>query len=262
MAPAPIGAPHTEVEASDGAGAPRRGPVTRGQAARDSGVPKAVRSPYTTSPQWPPARSWAARGEGRPLLLLLPVFLPSPAESSSLPGVPRAYHRAQGRPRRSLSLARPVCGRRRGRGDMAGVGQAGSAAAEAEKHLNGELPPEPEDKDGAEGGAAGLGAEDGAKKKRKKKKKGKAGPAGRGRAAPRQDPQLTGRRGGLRGPRPVRAGLVGGRGWLKGPGGRAGRWAPPRPLPRAVAAVRAEGDPLGEEGAGGGWCRSAPWELG
>lgn len=67
---------------------------------------------------------------------------------------------------------------------MAGVGSAGSAAAEAEKHLNGELLPDPEDKDGAEGGAAGLGAEDGAKKKRKKKKKGKAGPAGRSRAAP------------------------------------------------------------------------------
>ncbi|NWU97691.1 MAP2 aminopeptidase, partial [Upupa epops] len=44
-----------------------------------------------------------------------------------------------------------------------------------EKQLNGELPPEPDDK---ESGAAGLGAEDGAKKKRKKKKKGKAGPAG------------------------------------------------------------------------------------
>lgn len=81
---------------------------------------------------------------------------------------------------------------------MAGVGQAGSAAAEAEKHLNGELPQEPEEKDGAEGGAAGLGAEDGAKKKRKKKKKGKAGPAGKGRAASRRDPLLTGRWGGLR----------------------------------------------------------------
>lgn len=57
---------------------------------------------------------------------------------------------------------------------MAGVGQADG---EAEKHLNGELPPEPEDRDGA----AGPGAEDGAKKKRKKKKKGKVGPAGRGR---------------------------------------------------------------------------------
>lgn len=54
---------------------------------------------------------------------------------------------------------------------MAGVGQADG---EAEKHLNGELPPEPEDRDGA----AGPGAEDGAKKKRKKKKKGKVGPAG------------------------------------------------------------------------------------
>lgn len=107
-----------------------------------------------------------------------------------------------------------MCGRRRGRGDMAGVGQAGSAAGEAEKHLNGELPPEPEDKDGAEGGAAGLGAEDGAKKKRKKKKKGKAGPAGRGRAAPRRDPPLTGRRGGLRGLRPGRSGLVRGSGRL------------------------------------------------
>uniref|UniRef100_A0A8C9FI03 Methionine aminopeptidase 2 n=1 Tax=Pavo cristatus TaxID=9049 RepID=A0A8C9FI03_PAVCR len=57
---------------------------------------------------------------------------------------------------------------------MAGVGQTDG---EAEKHLNGELPPEPEDRDGA----AGPGAEDGAKKKRKKKKKGKVGPAGRGR---------------------------------------------------------------------------------
>ncbi|RMC03417.1 hypothetical protein DUI87_20614 [Hirundo rustica rustica] len=52
---------------------------------------------------------------------------------------------------------------------MAGVGRA----EEREQHLNGELPPEPEDMDGA----AGLGAEDGAKKKRKKKKKGRAGPA-------------------------------------------------------------------------------------
>ncbi|KAJ7410810.1 Methionine aminopeptidase 2 [Pitangus sulphuratus] len=53
---------------------------------------------------------------------------------------------------------------------MAGVGRA----EEPEQHLNGELPPEPADRDGA----AGPGAEDGAKKKRKKKKKGKAGPAG------------------------------------------------------------------------------------
>ncbi|NWT59071.1 MAP2 aminopeptidase, partial [Erythrocercus mccallii] len=53
---------------------------------------------------------------------------------------------------------------------MAGVGRA----EEREQHLNGELPPGPEDRDGA----AGLGAEDGAKKKRKKKKKGRAGPAG------------------------------------------------------------------------------------
>nr|XP_054486937.1 methionine aminopeptidase 2 isoform X3 [Agelaius phoeniceus] len=53
---------------------------------------------------------------------------------------------------------------------MAGVGRA----EEREQHLNGELPPEPEDRDGA----AGLGADDGAKKKRKKKKKGRAGPAG------------------------------------------------------------------------------------
>lgn len=109
-------------------------------------------------------------------------------EASRLPGVPCAHHRAEGRLCRSLALSFPahrtVCGRRRGRGDMAGVGQAGSAAAEVEQHLNGELPPEPEDKDGAEGGAAGHGAEDGTKKKRKKKKKGKAGPAGRGRAAP------------------------------------------------------------------------------
>ncbi|OXB59846.1 hypothetical protein ASZ78_012400 [Callipepla squamata] len=56
---------------------------------------------------------------------------------------------------------------------MAGVGQAGG---EADEHLNGELPPEHEDRDGA----AGPGAEDGAKKKRKKKKKGKVGPAGTG----------------------------------------------------------------------------------
>ncbi|CAN8211226.1 unnamed protein product [Coccothraustes coccothraustes] len=53
---------------------------------------------------------------------------------------------------------------------MAGVGRA----EERERHLNGELPAEPEDRDGV----AGLGAEDGAKKKRKKKKKGRAGPAG------------------------------------------------------------------------------------
>lgn len=100
---------------------------------------------------------------------------------------------------------------------MAGVGQAGSAAAEAEKHLNGELPLEPEDKEGAEGGAAGLGAEDGAKKKRKKKKKGKAGPAGRHRAAPRRYPSpLTGRRGGLRRPRPGRLDIIRGSGRLLG----------------------------------------------
>lgn len=102
--------------------------------------------------------------------------------------------------------------RRRGRGDMAGVGRA----EEREQHLNGELPPEPEDRDGA----AGLGAEDGAKKKRKKKKKGRAGPAGRGRAAPR--PCADGLSG-VRGLRPAHreaGAAVGGRGSLKGPGVR------------------------------------------
>ncbi|OXB76916.1 UNVERIFIED_CONTAM: hypothetical protein H355_002387 [Colinus virginianus] len=58
---------------------------------------------------------------------------------------------------------------------MAGVG-------EADEHLNGELPPEHEDRDGA----AGPGAEDGAKKKRKKKKKGKVGPAGTGQEADKE----------------------------------------------------------------------------
>lgn len=61
---------------------------------------------------------------------------------------------------------------------------AAGRAAEAEQHLNGELPPEHDDKEGAEGGAAGLGADDGARKKRKKKKKGRAGPAGTGGAEP------------------------------------------------------------------------------
>ncbi|XP_046763295.1 methionine aminopeptidase 2 isoform X1 [Gallus gallus] len=89
---------------------------------------------------------------------------------------------------------------------MAGVGQADG---EAEKHLNGELPPEPEDRDGA----AGPGAEDGAKKKRKKKKKGKVGPAGRGR--PPAGRVL--RAGGTRG---LAAGGAGGR------RSRCGCWAP------------------------------------
>lgn len=48
---------------------------------------------------------------------------------------------------------------------------------------------------------------------------------------------------------------TGGCGWLKGGaarcGARVGLWAPPRPLSRPVAAVRIEGDPLSEEGAGG-----------
>lgn len=92
---------------------------------------------------------------------------------------------------------------------MAGVGQADG---EAEKHLNGELPPEPEDRDGA----AGPGAEDGAKKKRKKKKKGKAGPAGRGRPPAGRVPWAVGTRRGL---------AAGGTGWreLRPLGSRDGR---------------------------------------
>lgn len=104
---------------------------------------------------------------------------------------------------------------------MAGVGRA----EEQEQHLNGELPPEPEDKDGA----AGLGAEDGAKKKRKKKKKGRAGPAGRGRAGPR--PCADGL-GGVEGPRAGTPGSGRGRGrtWVAqgsrraGAGRRRGPW--------------------------------------
>lgn len=100
---------------------------------------------------------------------------------------------------------------------MAGVGQADG---EAEKHLNGELPPEPEDRDGA----AGPGAEDGAKKKRKKKKKGKAGPAGRGRPPAGRVPRAGGTRRGFAAGGPGGAAAAGLRGRTEG--GKEGASAP------------------------------------
>lgn len=56
---------------------------------------------------------------------------------------------------------------------MAAVEERGSP--EEEKHLNGEVLLDPEEREGA----AGPGAEEGAKKKRKKKKKSKGAAAGR-----------------------------------------------------------------------------------
>lgn len=97
---------------------------------------------------------------------------------------------------------------------MAGVEQAGSP--QEEKHLNGELLLEPEEREGA----AGPGTDEGAKKKRRKKKKSRGAGAGASGGAGAS-------RGGREGSGAVAGSSGGGGVWLRRrPGGRCGARPP------------------------------------